>query len=220
MNGRKKGGGKEEQWVRLDGKRRRPLWGLSRGTWFGCSKHSSSSSSSSSSSTSSVLVGGWSRMLLLLLLLLLLLQRTRLVVGVHGRRGRRPRTNSGADGGWLIFLGQRIMKPPRKRRYGKREREREREKSTDNQRVLDQSQGFLENTPSRGRANRRTLLRRRNLPEGSIRIERLSIRSPSNRRRSPLCLASVEPPSPDTLATRSRPNLITNGAHGCARFDD
>ena len=222
MNGRKKGGGKEEQWVRLDGKRRRPLWGLSRGTWFGCSKHSSSSSSSSSSSTSSVLVGGWSRMLLLLLLLLLLLQRTT----VAGCRCTREERTKAEDEQWcrrwvVDFLRSTYNEATAEETVRKeREREREREKSTDNQRVLDQSQGFLENTPSRGRANRRTLLRRRNLPEGSIRIERLSIRSPSNRRRSPLCLASVEPPSPDTLATRSRPNLITNGAHGCARFDD
>lgn len=94
MNERKKGGGKEEQWVRLDGKRRRPHWGLSRGTWFGCSKHSSSSSSSPSpSTTSSLLVGGWSRMLLLLLLLL---QRTT----VAGCRCTREERTKAEDEQW------------------------------------------------------------------------------------------------------------------------
>ena len=111
-------------------------WGLSRGTWFGCSKHSSSLQPVAAPGCCS--------------------ERRWLVAGVHGRRGRRPRTNS-AGGGWLIFLGQRIMKPPRKRR--------EREKSTDRHRPRP-IPGLPGEHPVAGASQPATLL-----PEGAFQKE-------------------------------------------------
>lgn len=74
-------------------------------------------------------------------------------------RGRAAGAAAGGGSGWLIFLGQRIIKPPRRGTTGrgiKRKRERGKEREREKARtaiVLDQSPGFVGEQPPKAGAS-------------------------------------------------------------------